>query len=240
MSWSISSATIAKLKKGNALDLTSFEEAITKMAERLKMHPRVVAVILDTAIKSDHEGIQKQLEDLLVITKMTHPEPAFKESQAIEAERLAAIEEEKAREDARRYQQTLHRREQEKEKTLVSRIQTIREQNLKNAQKVVDDLKAKLVGGLNYDKLTYQEQSLAGEITHMSGDYLERGGFLWFKITWVGGDIQLHDNHKLYKWLKRNRFELFADEPKLERINNGFYSGYGYSLADMFNQYEGN
>lgn len=240
MSWNISSAIIAKLKKGNALELSPYDEAIAKMAERLKMHPRVVAVLLYTAVGSDHEGIQKQLEDLLVITKMTHPEPAFKESQAIEAERLAAIEEEEARRDALLYQQEKYRREQEKEKTVVARVQAIREQNLKNAQKVVDDLKAKLVGGLNYDKLTYQEQSLAGEITHMSGDYLERGGFLWFKITWVGGDIQLHDNHKLYKWLKRNRFELFADEPKLERINNGFYSGYGYSLADMFNQYEGN
>jgi hypothetical protein len=192
------------------------------MASRLDMHPRVVKVLMASALKSDHEGIQKQIADLLVITKMTHPEAAAKEAAQIAFEEKLRIQEERQKREQALAQMDAYRRQEQREKDVEARLGAARHQNLLNAQKVVDELYDKIKGGLSFDRLGYQEQSLVGAITDLHGNHIERGGFLWFKVTWTGPTIQLDRNHELYEWLKKNRFALFAEEPK--RVSHGFYT----------------
>lgn len=204
----------------------------TEIGDRLGMLPQVVEVLIQDGLGSDHEGLQKQVTDFLMMVKLIHPENAHQVTQDIKDRAEAA---KKAAEDRRRaaaaYQKKMVKAEQA--------IEDAYNANLVAVQNVVDALykKISIADGYSFDALTYEEQQLCSVLSnsndeHQNGKcYVRRCGFLWCKVKWFGEKLTIDDKHPVYKYLQKHRPSMFVEIPK-SNFNLG-YSHYHYFYDEM-------
>lgn len=194
-------------------DIVSKNNQLFKnIGDRIGIHGEVVEALFLDAMGSDHNDLQKQIDDLMVMTKMIHPENAFKVTKELEARAKAA--EEQAKIHLEHHKRRLME-EAEREallKDLEKTNKDIEEDNLRTAQKMVDDVYALLKDdGISYDSLDYHQQLLADQLKHLNSHFtIERCGFLFYRIRWVGAPLKLDSiDHPIYQYLQNHRWQEF-------------------------------
>lgn len=183
------------------------------------MHPRVVEALLLSAFNSDHEGIIKQVDDLIVMTKLIHPELAYKVTKEMEAEEKQRLLEIEYRKQKRAEDMEWNARQE----AIMQNNDEIRRGNLMIANGLIKDLYEKTKQPFNYDKLGYQEQSLINQVAKFYPSRISRCGFLWMNVQWhgLGPGFVLNENHGIYEYLKKHRFDLFKEVSV--RKSSGFF-----------------
>lgn len=216
---------IGKLK--GKLDL--WNRSIKKVSHNTNLPGPVVEALLKDCLNSDHGGLQKQVTDLLMMTKLIHPENAHKASEAFKAAEAAALK--RAKIEKQRAEQ--YKKAQAEYNAALTKVNLknseIDQENLKMAQSIVDAIYEKLKDGVNSSALSDDDRALVERLTtHKSHFKIEKFGLFWTKYRWNGGSLKLANiNHPIVTFLMGSRPVQFTKRQSTPKMNS-FESMYYY------------
>ena len=204
-------------------------EVSKAMSERFDMDYRVFDALINSALQSDHETIIGQIKDLLIQTKLIHPEEAGRvQKQIRDAERQ---HQEKLEAYAQK-QKVIDEAEQQHNLALLNhklKVNDARVRNLNKVQSTVDDVYNKLKMPVNKGELTGLEVEILKSIA--TSNQLTSCGPMWTKVRWLGpppSRIQ-EDSPALKIMESKGLLEKHPEEPQPPTALRRGYSAYGYS-----------
>lgn len=193
-----------KILKG---DIAKWSKLFQGVGNRVDLDGRIVEALFLDALQSDNEGLQKQVADLLMMTKLIHPEKAHKVSQTIKAEKAAEqhrIQMAKERDEQRRKEEAAF---DAKVRKVIDQNIKIERENLKTAQSMVDAIYDRLKDGASQASLNSEEHKLIGQLQkHETHFKIQHYGILWGNLRWVGAPLKFTDlDHPVAKFLMQDR-----------------------------------
>jgi hypothetical protein len=172
----------------------------TKIGDRLNLDHRIVAALFESALDSEHETIHIAIKNLLIQTKLIHPELAGETAQLIKELEAARIEQEA---NAKAYRDRLNQEIQDWAKlnsSVEAKNAAILQANLETVSIAVKALHQKLAPGMPYDSLTVRDQQLINVIGKDAR--IVREGFLMMRVRWAGPIPDLSEKSKIYRYFE--------------------------------------